>query len=83
MRDYLLWLAKILTLLVIFFVLVPIFFAFCIGLTAAVAKSPVGVSDSKHAVAVVELTGEIMSAKEVVAGLNPLHPSANVLYMMQ
>ncbi len=66
MRDYLLWLAKILTLLVIFFVLVPLFFAFCIGLTAAVAKSPVGISDSKHAVAVVELTGEIMSGKEVV-----------------
>ena len=66
MRDYLLWLAKIITLLVIVFVLVPIFFAFCIGVVAAVAKAPGVGPDPKHAVAVVELTGEIMSAKEVV-----------------
>ncbi|NDC37128.1 MAG: signal peptide peptidase SppA [Proteobacteria bacterium] len=66
MREYFLWLSKILTLLVIVFVLVPLFFAFCIGVTTAMMKQSPGGADPRKAVAVVELTGEIMSAKDVV-----------------
>lgn len=66
MRDYLLWLAKILTLLVICFVIIPLFVGACLGVMSMAMKGPAGPADPKRAVAVIELTGEIMSAKEVV-----------------
>ena len=66
MRDYFLWLAKLLTVLLIVFILIPMFFAMMIGFASAVKQQTAVLGDGKESVAVIEVTGEILSGKEVV-----------------
>ena len=67
MRNYFAWLAKVLTLLVLFFIIIPS------AIISMIAASQVNIketlSTNKNRVAVIELTGIIESSKEVLKEL--------------
>ncbi len=67
MKDYFLWLAKTLTLLVIFVVVLPLLMVATASITQESIKS--STTDSKNSVAVIELNGSIESSKEIVSEL--------------
>ena len=68
MRDYFLWLAKLLTILAIIFIGIPIFMG---GLMVALqTATSEGIHGERNVVAVVELTGMIESAKDIVEQLH-------------
>ena len=68
MRDYILWLAKFVTILVLILVVVPLF----VGVVAGISQGMAGLGEEKsaHRVAVIELGGMIENAKEIVAALH-------------
>lgn len=67
MREYFVWLAKLVTILLLLFFVVP----FLLGMAAVIAGGLMGdkVSSSAKTVAVVELEGEIFDSKEVLNDL--------------
>lgn len=67
MREYFVWLAKLLTLFVIFIVGVPLFFATVAAVTMSFKQE--GLIPHSNRVAVIELTGMIDSSKEIVEKL--------------
>jgi protease IV len=67
MKEYFIWLAKLLTLVVIFFVIVPVLLIATLSATQTALQEKI--NESKHTVAVVEVTGIIESSKDVVAEL--------------
>lgn len=69
-RDFILWLAKFITKIVIFLILISVI---AVGFTKFKTPKSVG-KNSGHRVAVVELTGPIMTAKEII---EELHNMAN------
>lgn len=64
MKQYFLWLAKLITIVVVFFVFVPLLLGAV--LVATQKEMAIASPDSDNLVAVVELSGIIESAKEVV-----------------
>lgn len=69
MREYFIWLAKFITVVVIFFVALPIFMVGLLAASQEMLESGVGKPDAKKAVAVIELTGVIDSSKEILEQL--------------
>lgn len=69
MRDYLVWLAKLVTV----FVVIGVFFVVLLGSISAVVMTVADdvqiEPDGKHKVAVIELTGEIQDSKETLKQL--------------
>lgn len=72
MGNYILWLSKLLTLLVIFLVGVPLLIGIGVGTLTGLSKES-GKVGSDHGVAVVELIGEIEDTKDIV---NQLYEAA-------
>ena len=71
MKAYFLWLAKFLTVLIAFFVLVPLIFVVLIaGIISFGATADLEGADPAKTVAVIELKDEIKDAKEVVKNLH-------------
>lgn len=72
MKAYFLWLAKLITLIVVFFVVVPIVFIGSIAVVGA-AMGPATPAVSKYrnpnTVAVLELNGAIMESREIIKNL--------------
>ena len=69
MREYFLWLAKVITFIVLFCVGIPLILCITVGLSHKLQKGEVGAFDNKHQVAVVELTGVIESSKDTLQAL--------------
>ena len=68
MREYFIWLAKIITIVAIFAIAVPLMLGMALG-ASQVLKAGKGAANDKR-VGVVELVGEIMDSKDVVADLD-------------
>jgi len=68
MRAYILWLSKLVTVLVLFFFIIPILLGGVI-LGMQTAMSPATLSGGTNTVAVIELTGMIENTKEVIEQL--------------
>ncbi|MCB0310643.1 MAG: signal peptide peptidase SppA [Bdellovibrionales bacterium] len=69
-KEYLLWVAKLITLLAIFVVVVPLVVIAVVGAADQAAKAKQGLHVSKDKrVAVIELQGMIVDSKEVLADL--------------
>lgn len=65
MKEYFVWLAKLLTLIVIFLFFVPILLIGAVAVTGSMVSQD-GIATGSKAVAVVELSGTIMDAGEVL-----------------
>jgi protease-4 len=76
MKEYFVWLSKLVTLVILFVIIIPVLIGVLAG-TSAILSSSSGISktaqlninDKSKNVAVVELVGEIMDTKEVVQQL--------------
>lgn len=68
MREYFVWLAKIITIVAIFVIAIPLMLGMALG-ASQVLKPGKGAANDKR-VGVVELVGEIMDSKDVVADLD-------------
>lgn len=67
LKEYILWLAKIVTLVILFFFFIPVLIgAAFVASETALEESPLG---GKNLVAVVELKGEIESSKQILSHL--------------
>ena len=67
MRDYFVWLAKLITVLLLIFVVFPI--AMGVVIAASKGVSHEGAENDKNSVAVIELRGMIENEREIVAEL--------------
>ncbi|RMG44059.1 MAG: signal peptide peptidase SppA [Candidatus Dadabacteria bacterium] len=66
MKEYFIWLAKFLTVLLVVFLVVPVFAAVVLVAMESLIEGKNLVGSGKNVVAVVELEGEIESSKDVV-----------------
>lgn len=76
MREYFIWLAKFITVMLILFVFMPLIFLAMIGAAAQLSQETI--VEGKKQVAVVELTGEIVSSKEILAELYKQAENKNI-----
>lgn len=67
MKNYFLWLAKLVTTLIVIFIALPVMLIVLIG--ALAGDHPAGGADQKHQVAVVKLEGVIEDSKEILEAL--------------